>query len=283
MVKRFQSRKSESSVSSHYENFPVASPLLPAKLRAPIRIIYAFARSADDIADEGQATSAQRISALLAYEAALDRIEKGLPEPSVLFSELGIVIGQHKLPLQALRDLLSAFRQDVTQTRYTTFTELQDYCARSANPVGRIMLALFKVQDPQSLAQSDAICTALQLINFWQDVAVDWQKARVYLPQEDLLRHGVTEDQIAHARIDDNWRALLQIELTRARELMHSGSPLATRVPGRMGWELRLIIQGGLRVIEKIEAADYDVFRHRPTLGKLDWCILFWRALRFVG
>ena len=122
MVKRFQSRKPESSVSSHYENFPVASPLLPAKLRAPIRVIYAFARSADDIADEGQATSAQRISALLAYEAALDRIEQGLPEPSVLFSELGIVIGQHKLPLQALRDLLSAFRQDVTQTRYTTFT-----------------------------------------------------------------------------------------------------------------------------------------------------------------
>lgn len=283
MVKRFQSRKPESSSSSHYENFPVASPLLPAKLRAPIRVIYAFARSADDIADEGQATPAQRIVALLAYEAALDRIEQGLPESSVLFSELGTVVDQHKLPLQPLRDLLSAFRQDVTQTRYASYTELQDYCARSANPVGRIMLALFDVQDPQSLAQSDAICTALQLINFWQDIAIDWQKARVYLPQEDLLRYGITEEQIGDARIDNNWRALMQFELTRARELMHSGAPLATRLPGRMGWELRLIIQGGLRVIEKIEAADYDVFRHRPTLGKLDWCILFWRALRFVG
>lgn len=283
MVKRFQRRKPENSVSFYYENFPVASPLLPAKLRAPIRVIYAFARSADDIVDEGQATPAQRISALLAYEAALDRIEQGLTEPAVLFSELGIVIGQHKLPLQALRDLLSAFRQDVTQTRYASYIELQDYCARSANPVGRIMLALFNVQDPHSLTQSDAICTALQLINFWQDVAVDWQKARVYLPQEDLLRHSVTEEQIAHARIDDNWRALMKFELTRARELMHSGAALATRLPGRMGWELRLIVQGGLRIIEKIEAVDYDVFRRRPTLGKLDWCILFWRALGFVG
>ncbi len=269
--------------NSHYENFPVASPLLPARLRAPLRVIYAFARSADDIADEGTATNAERLAALGTYQEELERVALGLPNKTALFSELAIVIRQHGLELQRFRDLLSAFAQDVVQTRYTDLSTLMDYCARSANPVGRIMLALFEEHDALSLQQSDAICSALQLINFWQDVAIDWQKSRLYLPAEDLLRFAVSEEQIAAARIDDNWRALMQFEISRTRQLMHSGLPLTKKLRGRMGWELRLIVQGGLRILDKIEAADYDVFRRRPTLEKRDWLILLWRAIRNLG
>jgi squalene synthase HpnC len=269
--------------NSHYENFPVASPLLPPRLRAPVRVIYAFARSADDIADEGHASDAERLAALCLYQDELSRIEQGQPNKVALFTELGAVIRQHGLALRCFRDLLSAFAQDVVQTRYADFASLLDYCARSANPVGRIMLALFEEQDALSLQQSDAICSALQLINFWQDVAIDWEKSRVYLPAEDLLRFGVNEEQIAAAHIDDNWRALMQFEISRARQLMHSGLPLTKKLRGRMGWELRLIVQGGLRILDKIEAADYDVFIHRPTLEKRDWIIMLWRAIRNLG
>lgn len=268
--------------NSHYENFPVGSPLLPRPLRAPVRVIYAFARSADDIADEGDAVPAERIAALHAYEAELDRIDGGQPPETALFDALARTLRERGLPTQPLRDLLSAFRQDVVKTRYDSYDELLDYCARSANPVGRIMLALFGESRPLSLAQSDAICSALQIINFLQDVAIDWQKARVYLPQEDLRRFGVDERQIAEARTDLRWRALMAFEVERARRLMLSGAPLAHAVPGRLGWELRLIVLGGLRILEKIEAVDGDVFRHRPTLDAGDWLRLGWRSLRFV-
>ncbi len=269
---------------SHYENFPVASPLLPARMRAAVRVIYAFARSADDIADEGNALPAERIAALDAYEAALDRIDANQPPDSPLFAELAAVVAQYDaLDTRPLRDLLSAFRQDVTRTRYASWPELLDYCRRSADPVGRIMLALHGERDPALLAMSDAICSALQVINFLQDVAIDWQKARIYLPGEDLLRFGVDEQQIARGEIDACWQALMQFEVDRARALMLSGAPLARRVPGRLGWELRFIVLGGLRILEKIEAVGHDVFRHRPTLGKRDWLLLGWRTLRFVG
>lgn len=269
--------------NSHYENFPVASPLLPSHLRAPVRAIYAFARSADDLADEGDATDQQRLAALLSYEQELDRIELQQLPQTTLFQNLATVIKAHALSIKDLRDLISAFQQDVVQTRYASFDVLLDYCRRSANPVGRIMLKLFKADSSQNLQQSDAICTALQLINFWQDVAIDWQKSRVYLPQDDLLQWGVTEEQIAAARIDEQWRGLMRMQVVRARSLMLEGAPLARRMPGRFGWELRLIVLGGLRILEKIEAVDYDVFRQRPQLNKADWLILLWRALRFVG
>lgn len=269
--------------NSHYENFPVASPLLPPNLRAPVRAIYAFARSADDLADEGNAEPNERLAALAAYEKELDRIEQHSVPQTLLFQNLATVIAEHALPLSPLRDLLSAFRQDVVQTRYPNYEVLLDYCSRSANPVGRIMLHLFGEGNTQWHQQSDAICSALQLINFWQDVGIDWQKSRIYLPQEDMQQWGVTAEQIAAGRVDSQWRGLMRMEVERARSLMQSGAPLARQMPGRFGWELRLIVLGGLRILEKIEAVDYDVFKQRPKLNKADWLILLWRALRFVG
>ncbi len=275
--------QSLATFESHYENFPVGSPLLPARMRAAVRVIYAFARSADDIADEGDASAAERIAALDAYEVELDNIAAGR-RPGARFAELAAVLAAHPaLGTQPLRDLLSAFRQDVSQIRYGSWDELRDYCRRSADPVGRIMLALHGERDPALLPLSDAICSALQLINFLQDVAIDWEKARVYLPQEDLRRYGVDEADIAAQRVDARWQALMQFEVDRARALMLSGAPLARRVAGRLGWELRLIVLGGLRILEKIEAAGHDVFRHRPVLGKADWLLLGWRSMRFVS
>jgi squalene synthase HpnC len=268
--------------NQHYENFPVASPLLPPALRAPVRVIYAFARSADDLADEGEASAAERIAALDAYEAELERIDRGQKPQSELFEQLEHTIRTYGLQTTPMRDLLSAFRQDVVKTRYETYDELLNYCARSADPVGRLMLALFGMDQTQYLARSDAICSALQIINFLQDIAIDWQKGRVYLPQEDLRRFGVSEVQIAHATADERWRELMRFEVDRARQLMRSGAPLARDIPGRFGWELRLIVLGGLRILDKIEAADYDVFRHRPLLGKADWLLTGWRCVRFV-
>jgi squalene synthase HpnC len=267
--------------NAHYENFPVASPLLPAELRAPVRVIYAFARSADDLADEGDASPEERIAALNEYERELDHIDAGRTTNSQLFQQLALTLKDHHLNTQLLRDLLSAFRQDVVKTRYANFDELMDYCSRSANPVGRIMLALSDQYSPDLLEQSDAICSALQLINFWQDVAIDSEKSRIYIPQEDLAKFNVSEQAIAEGKADHRWRALMQFQVTRARSLMIKGAPLATHVGGRLGWELRFIVHGGLRILEKIEAVNYDVFHRRPTLKKYDWLLLGWRALRY--
>lgn len=265
----------------HYENFPVASILLPRRLVPAVEAIYAFARSADDIADEGDARPEERLAALDRYERELDAIAAGLPRGDPLFARLARVVAEYRLPLQPMRDLLSAFRQDVGTTRYAAYRDLLDYCRRSANPVGRLMLALYGEDgDQRNLAQSDAICTALQLINFWQDVGIDIAKGRIYLPLEDLAAHGVGEDAIARGDQDAAWRALMRFQVQRARALMLEGAPLATRLPGRIGWELRLVVQGGLRILEAIEAADYDVFGRRPTLGWRDWMVLGWRALR---
>lgn len=264
----------------HYENFPVASILLPARLRPAVETIYAFARSADDIADEGDAAPETRLDALIQYERALDHIEKGGNVDSQLFRSIANVASEYRLPLQPMRDLLSAFKQDVTTIRYTSFESLLDYCRRSANPVGTLMLLLYGAADERNLRDSDAICSSLQLINFWQDVAIDWQKKRIYLPLEDLERFGVTEVHLDECRTDEAWRALMRFEVERARAMMLSGAPLALRLPGRIGWELRLVIQGGLRILERIEAVDYDVFRRRPKLGLADWACMLWRAAR---
>jgi squalene synthase HpnC len=262
----------------HYENFPVASILMPARLRPPVTVIYAFARSADDFADEGDVPPAERLAALDAYRAELDRIEAGAAPQTPLFERLAAVIAEFRLPVQPFRDLLDAFSQDVVKTRYASFAEVMDYCRRSADPVGRLMLHLYGEATPVNMQQSDAICSALQLVNFWQDVAIDWRKDRVYLPQEDLARFGVTEDQIAAGRTNDAWRALIAFEVGRARAMLHSGAPLARALPGRIGWEIRMILQGGLRILEKIERVRGDVFRHRPVLGPLDWPLMLARA-----
>jgi len=264
---------------NHYENFPVASLLLPAHLRPAVRAIYAFARSADDLADEGNASSEQRLTALYAYEQELTRIEHGHAGSDPMFTALAQTLQQYSLPLAPLHDLLSAFKQDVLTTRYADFDTLLDYCRRSANPVGILMLHLYRAATPDNLRDSDAICSALQLINFWQDVAIDWQKQRVYLPQDDLLRFGVSEQQIADAVVDGRWQALMQFEINRARSMLCSGAPLARRLPGRIGWELRLVIQGGLQILRRLEQVNGDIFNQRPKLHWREWIIIGWRAL----
>jgi squalene synthase HpnC len=263
----------------HYENFPVASFLLPRRVRRPIEAIYRFARGADDIADEGDADDEERLRGLAAYAAELDRIEGGEPPRSAAFAELAAVISEWKLPLLPFRDLLDAFAQDVVKKRYADFAELLDYCRRSANPVGRLVLHVFDRASEDNLRRSDAICSALQLINFWQDIAVDWAKGRVYLPQEDLARFGVDELAIAEGRCAPEWAALLDFEIERSRRMILSGAPLALELPGRFGWEIRLTVQGGLRILERIERTRGDIFRHRPLLGPTDWLRMAGRAL----
>jgi squalene synthase HpnC len=264
----------------HYENFPVASILLPRRLVPAVEAIYAFARSADDIADEGDALPAERFAALAQYDAGLDAIAAGATPPSALFDRLGKIVRQFHLPLRPMRDLLSAFRQDIVTTRYADYASLRDYCARSANPVGLLMLSLYGAADETNRRDADAICSALQLINFWQDVAIDWQKQRIYIPLEDMQRFGVTEQDIAAGNAGPAFQALMQFEVQRARALMLSGAPLAKRLPGRIGWELRFMVQGGLRICTRLDKAHYDVFRQRPKLGKGDWVAIGVHALR---
>lgn len=264
----------------HYENFPVASILLPRRLVPAVEAIYAFARSADDLADEGDATPEQRLAALDAYERRLDAIAAGERQDDPMFARLAAVVAQYRLRLDPMRDLLSAFKQDVVTRRHPDYASLLDYCRRSADPVGRLMLALYEADDARNLREADAICSALQLTNFWQDVAIDWAKGRIYIPLEDLARFGVSEAAIGAATVDAPFQALMRFEVERARALMLSGAPLARRLPGRIGFELRMIVQGGLRILERIERAQYDVFRHRPTLSWPDWLAVVWRALR---
>ena len=264
----------------HYENFPVASILMPRRLVPAVEAIYAFARGADDVADEGEATPAERLAGLAEYEAALDAIAAGATPARPMFARLAGVVREFGLPLQPLRDLLSAFRQDVATTRYPDYPTLLDYCRRSADPVGHLMLALYGAVDARNLADSHAICTALQLINFWQDVAIDIGKGRIYLPQEDLDRFGVGQHDLRSGADTPAWRALMAFEVERARALMLQGAPLARRLPGRIGWELRLIVQGGLRILERIERAGYDVYRRRPRLARADYAVMLWRAVR---
>jgi len=263
----------------HYENFPVASWLLPARVRPPIEAIYAFARGADDIADEGELSDAARLHGLSRYLRALDDIEAGLTPPEAPFTRLAEAVREYRLAIPLLRDLIDAFSQDVTKKRYATYEELRDYARRSANPIGRLLLHLFRKTDAESLAQSDAVCSALQFINFWQDVEVDWRKDRVYIPQEDMARFGVGEFQIADALVDDHWRELMAFESTRSRELLRSGAPLGRALPGRLGLEIRATVQGGMAILDKIDAVAGDVFRNRPVLRKRDWLKILLRAL----
>ena len=261
----------------HYENFPVASWLLPARLRPPIEAIYGFARGADDVADEGEASAAERLAGLDRYLRALEAIEAGRA-PEAGFTRIARAVSDYALPVPLLRDLIDAFRQDVVKKRYATFDELLDYSRRSANPVGRLLLHLFARTDAASLAQSDAICSSLQFINFWQDVAVDWAKERVYIPQDDLARFGVPEESIARGVCDDRWTALMEFECARARGMLLAGSPLGFALPGRLGLEIRATVEGGLAILDRIGASRADVFRHRPVLGKADWMRMVARA-----
>jgi len=263
----------------HYENFPVASWLLPARLRPPVEAIYGFARGADDIADEGNAGDAERLAGLALCTGALDEIEAGGAPSEARFARIAWAIREYDLPVQLLRDLISAFSQDVVTKRYETIADVMDYSRRSANPVGRLLLHLFKRTDATSLQWSDSICSGLQIVNFWQDVEVDWRKGRVYIPQEDLRKFGVTEDQIAAGLCDDKWRALMAFECRRARAMLEFGSPLGRALRGRVGLEIRATVRGGLTILDKIGAAGGDVFRHRPVLKPFDWARILMRSL----
>lgn len=267
---------------SHYENFPVASLLCPPRLRPAIAAIYWFARTADDIADEGDAAPAARLADLAAYRADLLAMAGGRA-PSArwagVFGRLAPMMAQFDLPLNLLTDLLSAFEQDVVKQRYASADELLDYCRRSANPVGRLLLHLYGVDDAASLAQSDCICSALQLINFWQDLSVDIPRGRLYLPADALAAHGVDEAQLLALGSNRHTMNLIAGSAKSARDLMLKGSKLAKKLPGRGGWELRLVVQGGLRILDKIEALNFDTLRQRPKLGPWDVLLMGWRAL----
>ena len=263
----------------HYENFPVASLLLPAKLREPVAIIYRFARSADDFADEGNDPPDVRLAKLQSYREKICAITEGNTPDDGLFRELARIIRGHSLPPQLFADLLDAFSQDVVKKRYANYAEVLDYCRRSANPVGRLLLHLFKRTTDSELAQSDAICSALQLINFWQDADIDYARGRVYLPQDEMAAHGVGERHLAEKICDRAWQGLMQFEVEKTRHLLLSGAPLGRSLPGRVGLEIRATVQGGLRILEKIERAGYDVFRRRPQLRMLDWPLMLVRSV----
>lgn len=264
---------------SHYENFPVASRLLPRALRQPVAVIYAFARQADDFADEGELTPAARLAGLAALETMLDEIESGRTPNIALGLALADSVRRHALPATLFRELLSAFRQDVVQKRYEDFGEVMNYCRRSANPIGRLLLHLLDQTDARDLACSDALCSALQLINFYQDLGQDYaEHARIYIPQDDMQRCGVDEEHFRTQRSDAAMQRLMHMQYERAHKLLRAGAPLAKRLPGRFGFELRLTVLGGQRILEQLRQ-NPNVFA-RPRLRRRDWPGLCWRALR---
>ena len=270
----------------HYENFPVASLLCPPALRPAVTAIYHFARTADDLADEGSACPEVRLADLAQYRRDLHATARSNP-PSprwqAQFAALGVQMQRHALPLPLLQALLDAFEQDVRNPDYADRAALLDYCSRSANPVGRLLLHLYGIDDRVSLQQSDAICSALQLINFWQDLSVDGPRGRHYVPLADLQAHGVSAGELATATDSPPAHDLVRSLCSWAEALMLQGSALPTRVPGRSGWELRLVVQGGLRILEKIRHMNHATLLQRPRLTALDVPVLVWRAVRMNG
>ena len=268
----------------HYENFPVASWLCPSRLRPAVCAIYHYARTADDIADEGTASKADRLNQLQSYRHALyQAFEHNLIEIPAqwqwIFQPLYQAITQHQIPLTPLLQLLEAFEQDIHNPTYATRDELLQYCQRSASPIGRLLLHLYDIKDPLLLKQSDAICSALQLINFWQDLNTDINRNRCYIPLDDLDRVGLQRHQL-QPKLQQHIVTTLMTELTSwARDLMREGEPLARHLTGRIGWELRLVIQGGLRILEKIKNKKYQCLVYRPQLSYVDTPIIAWRAL----
>jgi squalene synthase HpnC len=273
----------------HYENFPVASWLLPAAMRPHIAAIYAFARTADDFADEGDVPDDLRLRRLDQWQEHLREavdgraLGPGDPAAEAVFTALGATIRACRLDARLFEDLISAFRQDVLVKRYATWDDVLDYCRRSANPVGRLVLGVAGVRDARADAASDALCTALQLTNFWQDLARDWQKGRVYVPASILGAAGAREQDLDSGVMTSAWRQALREATARTRELFGAGRAVADVVGGRLRWELRATWLGGERILDRLERADFDVFRRRPSLGWSDvpaiaWGAVAWRA-----
>lgn len=275
----------ERLAQDHYENFPVASRLLPARMRPHIAAIYAFARYADDMADEGQRSATDRLADLDLWERRLDRVVRdGHIDPgprAEVFVAVGHSITECRLPLDLFHDLLSAFRQDVVVKRYATWEQLLDYCRRSANPVGRLVLRIAGYDRADLDAASDAVCTALQLTNFWQDVEIDRRKGRLYVPASIWQNAGAREEDLDARRLTPAWRAALADVTQRTRALFAVGRPVADGVSGRLRYELRATWLGGTRILDKLEAADFDMFTHRPTLTRTDVPVIAWQTLRW--
>ena len=273
----------EARARSHYENFPIGSWLLPRRLRRDLAAVYAFARLGDDVADEGDATPAARIARLDEIEECLETCASD-PEASrdAVFLALGHTIARHALPLQPFRDLLTAFRRDAAgdTCRFATFADVLEYCRCSANPVGRVVLGLFGHRDEERAARSDDVCTALQLTNFWQDVRADLvERDRIYIPAEDLDRFAGSREALASVRTTAALRDCMAFEVARTRARFASGLRLADMVEGRLRREVRLFAYGGLAILDRIEAHDYDVLAHRPRLGRGALARLVWKEL----
>jgi squalene synthase HpnC len=262
----------------HYENFPVASVLLPASLRTPVELIYRFARAADDFADEGDLRDEERLALLTNFSAELCAIENGSEPQTLLFKQLAGLITERRLPIGLFHDLLSAFAQDVTKKRYVDLPDVLDYCRRSANPVGRLLLVLYGASTPQNNGWSDNICSALQIINFLQDIEIDYANGRIYMPQDELARFEISEAQFSARDVNAKWRDFMAFEVERARAMLLAGAPLGRVLKGRIGLEMRMIIAGGERILRKIEKAGYDVFRRRPVLRSHDWALMLART-----
>ena len=267
-------------VRGHYENFPVASVLLPPAMRPHVAAVYAFARTADDFADEGDLAAEERLRLINGWQRRLHQAARSEapdrqpeagepPDTQALFLALGRTIREKQLTVDLFDDLLSAFRQDVLVHRYAGWGDLLDYCRRSANPVGRIVLRIAGYRDAARDEWSDAICTALQLTNFCQDFAVDWNRGRLYVPAEIARAHGALE-VVLQEGMTPEWRLALGEVASRTRACFAAGRPLCDAVSGRLRFELRATWLGGMRILERLEASRFDVFAHRPVLGPLD-------------
>ena len=267
---------------SHYENFPVASRLLPAAMRPHVAAIYAFARLADDMADEGSRPDAARIDDLRRWGARLDRAVAGEPDDGPhreVFVALRHSIEVCRLPATLFHDLLSAFAQDVSVKRYATWEELLDYCRRSANPVGRLVLRVAGRDDESIDRASDAVCTALQLTNFWQDLRIDWSRGRLYVPASVWRGAGATEGGLRADRLPQEWRQALRDAVEYTRRLFERGRAVCDAVPGRLRYELRATWLGGTRILDKLEASGFDPYARRPALSWTDAPGILGRAI----
>jgi squalene synthase HpnC len=258
---------------SHYENFTVASRLFPRHLHQHLANLYAYCRWADDLADEAPAADAQPL--LDRWESQLSAMLAGECRHPV-FVALAETVREFALDRQPLADLLVAFRRDQMQQRYETFDDLLTYCEKSANPVGRLVLALGRGLDDENVYRSDLICTGLQLANFWQDVRRDWERGRIYLPQQACRARGWNEDRFARGRWDDDFRELLRPLVECAEERLLAGASLVDRVPRELKLPVRLFVGGGRAVLAAIRASRYDVWSRRPTVGR-------WTKLRLIG
>ena len=276
---------------SHYENFPVGR-LVPKRLRHHVHAVYAFARVADDLADEGYAdprahskgdapSESERLALFRNYRQAWQNAQEGLPyEPTYawIFTPLQKTQAELNLPESLFSDLLSAFEQDIVQRRYQSFSDVLDYCRRSANPIGRLVLLIHGERSGELAQLSDHVCTALQLANFWQDVSIDLGKDRIYLPQNDLPRFGVTEEDLFAGKVTPNFRNLLRYQTERAWEFFHQGETLSHRLKRPLSWEIRLTWLGGSEILRKIQRQNYDTLSHRPVVTKVDFVRLALQA-----